>query len=59
VVPLCRVDHRRYDAGELDLLPYLEPRWRAQLTHAVGHGRLTSVTVRVLGCLGGDVRLDR
>ena len=28
---------RAYDAGELDLLPYLEPAWRAQVAHAVGH----------------------
>ena len=25
VVPLCRLHHRAYDRGELDLLPYLEP----------------------------------
>jgi len=38
VVPLCRRPcHRAYDSGELDLLPYLEPAWRAQLAHAVGH----------------------
>ena len=30
-VPVCRADHRRYDRGEPDLLPYLEPAWRAQL----------------------------
>ena len=37
VVPLCRFHHRAYDRGELDLLPHLEPGWRAQLAHAVGH----------------------
>jgi hypothetical protein len=37
VVPLCRRCHRAYDRGELDLLPHLEPAWRAQLAHAVGH----------------------
>jgi hypothetical protein len=31
VVPLCRVHHRRYDRGQLDLLPYLEPGIRAGL----------------------------
>jgi hypothetical protein len=36
VVPLCRSCHRAYDSGELDLLPHLEPAWRAQLAHAVG-----------------------
>ena len=29
VIPACRVHHRAYDRGELDLLPYLEPGWRA------------------------------
>lgn len=41
VVPLCRAldwsCHDRYDAGELDLLPYLEPRHRVEQRHAVGH----------------------
>jgi hypothetical protein len=37
VTALCRRCHRAYDRGELDLLPYLEPAWRAQLTPAVGH----------------------
>ena len=32
--PLCRSCHRSYDRGELDLLPYLEPAWRAHLAHA-------------------------
>jgi hypothetical protein len=32
--PTC---HRAYDSGELDLLPHLEPAWRAQLARAVGH----------------------
>jgi hypothetical protein len=48
-VPLCRVDHRRYDRGELDLLPYLEPGWRAQLAHAVGHVGLIGALRRISG----------
>lgn len=48
VVPACRFHHRAYDRRELDLLPYLEPAWRAQLAHAVGHlgpvGALRRVT---------------
>jgi hypothetical protein len=48
-VPLCRVDHRRYDAGELDLLPYLEPAYRAQLAHAVGHVGLIGTLRRLTG----------
>jgi hypothetical protein len=37
VVPLCWLHHRAYDTGKLELLPYLEPRWRAETAHAVLH----------------------
>ena len=37
VVPLCWMHHRAYDTGRLELLPYLEPRWRAEIAHAVLH----------------------
>ncbi len=38
VVPLCRFRcHRAFDDGRLDLLPYLEPRHRAELAHALQH----------------------
>jgi hypothetical protein len=48
VVPLCRTPcHRAYDRGELDLLPYLEPAWRAQLAHAVGHVGLIGALRRI------------
>ncbi len=48
VVPLCRRPcHRAYDSGELDLLPYLEPAWRAQLAHAVGHVGLIGALRRI------------
>ena len=47
VVPLCRHHHRAYDRGELDLLPYLEPGWRAQLAHAVGHVGLMGALRRI------------
>ena len=47
VVPLCRRFDRAYDRGELDLLPYLEPAWRAQLAHAVGHLGLIGALRRV------------
>jgi hypothetical protein len=46
-VPLCRLHHRVYDRGELDLLPYLEPAWRAQLAHAVGHVGLVAALRRI------------
>jgi hypothetical protein len=49
VVPLCRHHHRAYDRGELDLLPYLEPGWRAQLAHAVGHVGLIGALRRISG----------
>jgi len=49
VVPACRTHHRAYDRGELDLLPYLEPAWRAQLAHAVGHVGLIAALRRITG----------
>jgi hypothetical protein len=49
VVPACRRCHRAYDRGELDLLPYLEPGWRAQLAHAVGHVGLLAALRRISG----------
>jgi hypothetical protein len=47
VVPLCRHHHRAYDRGELDLLPYLEPAWRTQVAHAVGHVGLVGALRRI------------
>ena len=49
VLPLCRRCHRAYDNGELDLLPHLEPAWRAQLAHAVGHVGLIGALRRISG----------
>jgi hypothetical protein len=50
VVPLCRRPcHRAYDSGELDLLPHLEPAWRPQLAHAVGHIGLIGAVRRISG----------
>jgi hypothetical protein len=48
-VALCRPCHRAYDAGELDLLPYLEPGHRAQVAHAVGHVGLIGALRRITG----------
>jgi hypothetical protein len=53
VVPLCRRPcHRAYDSGELDLLLHLEPAWRAQLPHAVGHVGLVGALRRIAGAAG-------
>ena len=49
VTALCRVCYRAYDAGRLDLLPYLEPAWRAQLAHAGGHVGLIGALRRLSG----------
>ena len=49
VVPACRRCHRAYDRGELDLVPYLEPAWRPQLAHAVGHVGLIGALRRIGG----------
>jgi hypothetical protein len=57
VVPLCRRPcHRAYDRGELDLLPHLEPAWRAQLAHAVGHVGLIAALWRIGGPGDGSTR---
>ena len=52
VIPLDRRCHRAYDRGELDLLAYLEPAWRAQLAHAVGHVGLVGALRRISGTRG-------
>ncbi len=49
VVPLCRRCHRAYDRGELNLLPHLEPRFRAELAHALKHVPLVAILRRVTG----------
>jgi hypothetical protein len=49
VVPLCRVHHRMYDRGELDLLPHLEPGLRAELAHGLGHVGLLALLRHVTG----------
>ena len=49
VVALCREHHRAYDRGRLDLVPFLEPRFRAQAAHAVWHLGLVGVLRRLSG----------
>ena len=48
-VRLCRTHHEAYDAHELDLLPYLEPRHRAELAFAVETHGLVATLERVTG----------
>jgi hypothetical protein len=47
VVPLCRVHHRRYDRGGLDLLAALEPRFRPELAHGLVHIGLLALLRRL------------
>lgn len=47
VVPLCRRCHDLYDNGKLDLLPMLEPRFRDEQAHAVGHLGIARAFMRV------------
>jgi hypothetical protein len=49
VVPLCRIHHRAYDRGALDLVPHLEPHHRAEAAHAVGHLGLVGALRRLSG----------
>jgi hypothetical protein len=49
VVPLDRRCHRAYDCGQLDLLPYLEPRYRAELAHGLLHIGLLGLLGRISG----------
>lgn len=49
VVPLDRRCRRAYDRGEFDLLPQLEPRYRAELAHGLQHVGLLLLLRRVTG----------
>lgn len=52
VIALCRVCHRRYDSGALDLVAYLEPEHRAEAAHAVQHVGLASALRRISATRG-------
>ena len=52
VIALCRTCHRRYDSGDLDLIAYLEPRYRAEAAHAVEHLGLAGALRRISGRRG-------
>jgi hypothetical protein len=58
VTALCRACDRAYDSGELDLLPHLEPAWRAQLAHAVEHVGLIGALRRISGATDRAGRVD-
>jgi len=47
VVALCRLCHRAFDDGRLDLLPFLEPRHRSELAHALSHLGLIELLERL------------
>ena len=47
VTALCASDHRAYDEGKLDLLPYLEPHHREELAQAVRHVGLLNALQRI------------
>ncbi len=51
VVPLTRAEHRAFDSGDLDLLPYLVPRYADELAHALVHyrGDLPALLERLTG----------
>jgi predicted restriction endonuclease len=49
VVALCRLHHRAYDRGGLDLVAYLEPKHRREVAHAVMHVGLASALRRISG----------
>jgi hypothetical protein len=53
VVPLCWLHHRAYDTGRLELLAYLEPRWRNEIAHAVLHLGLIAAVRRLRGRRAG------
>lgn len=50
VIPLCPDHHREYDEDDLDLLPHLEPAYRAELAFAVERVGLLTTLFRVTGC---------
>jgi len=46
IIPLTRHQHRLYDEGKLDILPYLS---RAEQSHVVGHLGILSALKRTTG----------
>jgi hypothetical protein len=50
VVPGCRRCHRLFDKGQLDLLPDLVRKFRAEIAHAQMHMDPISLLERLTGC---------
>lgn len=61
VVPLTRAEHRAFDGGELDLLPYLVPLHTPEIAHALVHynGDLIALLERLTGLRWVPVSDDR
>ena len=59
VVPLCRSCHDAYDHAGEDLLPYLEPHYRAELAYAVERYGLLRTLQRVTNQRWLAVERDR
>jgi hypothetical protein len=55
VVPLCHADHRLFDEGKIDLLPYLEPAWRDSQEWAAGAVGLATAMRSITGDLTRQV----
>lgn len=47
VTPLCLACHRAFDIGLIDILPALEPGYRAEIAHCVEHLGLASAFRRL------------
>jgi hypothetical protein len=58
-VPLCRLHHRMFDRGELDLLPHLEPLYRKELSHALAHVPLLALLRRLTGTRWAPIDSNR
>jgi hypothetical protein len=49
VVPCCRRHHDLYDGHQLDLSPFLEPRWRTEVAWAIEAVGLFRALQRITG----------
>jgi hypothetical protein len=59
VVALCRLHHRAYDSGRLDLVSYLEPAHRWEAAHAVIHVGLARALRRLSNVERRTVKSDQ